>query len=123
LHSLRDKTCAVIGFGSQGRAHALNLRDSRIKVVVGLYPASRSRHSAKRSGLKVLDSADAVRQASIIFLALPDTKIPEVFEKDIAPHLQRGQTLLLAHGFAIYYRTIIPPRDVDVVLVAPKGLG
>ena len=123
LRWLKGKTCAVIGFGSQGRAQALNLRDSRVEVVVGLYPTSKSRARAKRSGLKVFDTADAVRRAQIIFLALSDTKIPEVFEKEIAPHLQAGQTLLFAHGFAVYYRTITPRKDVDVVMVAPKGLG
>jgi ketol-acid reductoisomerase len=123
LRWLEGKTCAVIGFGSQGRAQALNLRDSRVAVVVGLYPTSKSRVRAKRSGMKVFDTADAVGRAQIIFLALSDTKIPEVFEKEIAPHLQAGQTLLFAHGFAVYYRTIIPRKDVDVVMVAPKGLG
>lgn len=123
LRWLKGKTCAVIGFGSQGRAQALNLRDSRVEVIVGLYPTSKSRARAKRSGLKVFDTADAVRRAQIIFLALSDTKIPEVFEKEIAPHLQPGQTLLFAHGFAVYYRTIIPRKNVDVVMVAPKGLG
>jgi ketol-acid reductoisomerase len=123
LRWLKGKTCAVIGFGSQGRAQALNLRDSRVEVVVGLYPTSKSRARAQRSGLKVFDTADAVRRAQIIFLALSDTKIPEVFEKEIAPHLQAGQTLLFAHGFAVYYRTITPRKDVDVVMVAPKGLG
>ena len=123
LRWLKGKTCAVIGFGSQGRAQALNLRDSQVEVVVGLYPTSKSRARAKRSGLKVFDTADAVGRAQIIFLALSDTKIPEVFEREIAPHLQAGQTLLFAHGFAVYYRTIIPRKDLDVVMVAPKGLG
>lgn len=123
LRWLRGKTCAVIGFGSQGRAQALNLRDSRIKVVVGLYPTSKSRALAKRSGLTVLTTEEAVRRSGVIFLALRDTKMPEVFEKEIAPHLKPGQTLLFAHGFAVYYRTIVPRKNVDVVMVAPKGLG
>ena len=120
---LKGKLCAVIGFGSQGRAQALNLRDSGIKVVVGLYRTSKSRSIARRAGFSVMDNAEAVRRADIIFLALPDTSIPDVFEKDVAPNLRAGQTLLLAHGFAIFYRTILPRRDVDVVMVAPKGLG
>jgi ketol-acid reductoisomerase len=120
---LKKKKCAVIGFGSQGRAHALNLRDNGMDVVVGLYPGSRSRTRARKSGLKVFPTAEAVGRAEIIFLALPDTKIPAVFEKDVAPALQSGQTLIFAHGFAIYYRTIVPPGNVDVVMVAPKGLG
>ena len=121
--ALRGKTCAVVGFGSQGRAQALNLRDSGVKVVVGLYPGSKSRAAAKRTGLKVSNTAEAVRSSDIVFLALPDSKIPEVFERDVAPNLRPGQTLVLAHGFAIYYRTVTPRKDVDVVMVAPKGLG
>ncbi len=120
---LKRKTCAVVGFGAQGRAHALNLRDSGITVVVGLYRASKSRASARRNGLKVFDTSDAVRRGDVIFLAVPDTKMPAVYEREIAPHLRPGQTLLFAHGFAIYYRTLVPPREVDVVMVAPKGLG
>jgi ketol-acid reductoisomerase len=120
---LKRKTCAVIGFGAQGHAHALNLRDSGMKVVVGLYRGSKSRVRAKRNRLKVFETADAVRRGDIIFLALPDTKMPAVYKKEIAPNLRAGQTLLFAHGFAIFYRTIVPQEDVDVVMVAPKGLG
>jgi ketol-acid reductoisomerase len=120
---LRRKTCAVIGFGAQGHAHALNLRDSGMKVVVGLYRGSKSRARAKRNRLKVFETADAVRRGDIIFLALPDTKMPAVYKKEIAPNLRASQTLLFAHGFAIFYRTIVPQKDVDVVMVAPKGLG
>jgi ketol-acid reductoisomerase len=120
---LQGKMCAVIGFGSQGRAQALNLSDSKIKVVAGLYPGSKSRRSAKRAGFRVLSNAEAVGLADVIFLALPDTSIPDVFERDVAPNLRPGQTLVFAHGFAVYYRTIVPRRDVDVIMVAPKGLG
>jgi ketol-acid reductoisomerase len=120
---LKTKTCAVIGFGAQGHAHALNLRDSGIRVVVGLYPGSKSRAVARRYRLKVLDTSGAVRRADVIFLALPDTKMPAVYKNEIAPHLRPGQTLLFAHGFAVHYRTIVPRKDVDVVMVAPKGLG
>ena len=120
---LKRKTCAVIGFGAQGHAHALNLRDSGIRVVVGLYRGSKSHIRAKRNRLRVLETADAVRRSDIIFVALPDTKMAAVYKKDIAPNLRAGQTLLFAHGFAIYYRTIVPRKDVDVVMVAPKGLG
>lgn len=123
LRWLKGRTCAVIGFGAQGRAHALNLRDSGIKVIVGLYAGSKSRVRARRSGLEVFGTAEAAWRADIIFLALPDTKMPAVYEEQIAPHLRPGQTLLFAHGFAIYYRTIVPRKDVDVVMVAPKGLG
>ena len=123
LKLLRGKTCAVIGFGSQGRAHALNLKDSGVKVIVGLYRGSKSRARAKKSGLQVLDTTEAVRRSDILFLALPDTKIPEIYEREIAPHLRANQTLLFAHGFAILYRTIRPPKNVDVIMVAPLGLG
>ena len=123
LRWLKGKTCAVIGFGSQGRAHALNLHDSGMEVILGLYPGSKSRARAKRSGLRVLNTPEAARRGDIIFLALSDTKMPEIYREQIAPHLRRGQTLLFAHGFAIHYRTIVPRKDVDVVMVAPKGLG
>ena len=120
---LKRKTCAVIGFGAQGRAHTLNLRDSGIEVVVGLYRGSKSRSRARRNRLKVFETAEAVRRGDIVFLALPDTEMAAVYKKEIAPNLRAGQTLLFAHGFAIYYRTIVPRKDVDVVMVAPKGLG
>ncbi len=123
LRWLKGKTCAVIGFGAQGRAHALNLRDSEISAIVGLYPGSKSRVRARRSGLEVLDTAEAARRADIIFFALSDTQMPVIYAEQIAPSLRPGQTLLLAHGFAIYYRTIVPRKDVDVVMVAPKALG
>jgi ketol-acid reductoisomerase len=123
LRWLKGKTCAVIGFGAQGRAHALNLRDSGVTVIIGLYPGSKSRGRATRCGLKVLDTAEAARRADILFLALPDTQMPAVYKEEIAPNLRSGQTLLFAHGFAIHYRTIIARKDVDVVMVAPKGLG
>src|SRR6267142_2006797 len=99
LRWLKRKTCAVIGFGSQGQAQALNLRDSGIDVLVGLYPASKTRAIAKRKGFKVFNTAEAVRRAEVIFLALPETKIPKVYKQEIAPQLRGGETLLLAHGF------------------------
>jgi ketol-acid reductoisomerase len=123
LKLLRGRTCAVLGFGSQGRAHALNLKDNGIEVTVGLYRRSKSRVLAKKSGLKVFDTQEAVGRGDVLFLALPDTKIPEIFERDIAPNLRRNQTLLFAHGFAIFYQTIRPPKNVDVIMVAPLGLG
>jgi ketol-acid reductoisomerase len=120
---LKGKTCAVIGYGAQGRAQSLNLKDSGIKVIVGLHRRSKSRANARREALEVMDTADAARQGDILFLALPDTKIPQVYTAEIAPNLHRGQALLFAHGFAVHYRTIAPPKDVDVVMVAPKALG
>jgi len=113
----------VIGFGAQGRAQALNLRDSGIKVIVGLYPGSKSRVRARQSGFKVFNTADAARRGDIVFLALSDTRMPAIYAEQIAPNLRPRQTLLFAHGFAIYYRTIVPRKDIDVVMVAPKGLG
>jgi ketol-acid reductoisomerase len=123
LKTLKGKTCAVIGFGSQGHAHALNLKDSGVKVVIGLYPTSKSRQVAKEKGFEVLDTAEAVKRADVIFVAVPDTKIPAVYNKDIAPNLAKGKTLLFSHGFAIHFKTITPPKDVDVIMVAPKGPG
>jgi ketol-acid reductoisomerase len=113
----------VIGFGAQGRAHALNLRDSGIDVIVGLYFKSKSRAAARRQRLKVYDTAEAVKRADVVFIALPDSKMPDVYVRDIGPYLRSGQTLLFAHGFAIHYRTVLPRKDVDLVMVAPKGLG
>jgi ketol-acid reductoisomerase len=123
LRWLKGRTCAVIGFGAQGRAHALNLRDSGMDVIVGLYRGSKSRARARRSGLGVLDTPEAVRRGDIIFLALSDAQMPAIYREQIAPNLRAGRILLFAHGFAIYYRTIVPRKDVDVVMVAPKGLG
>jgi ketol-acid reductoisomerase len=123
LDALRGKVCGVIGFGAQGHAHALNLRDSGCEVLVGLHRGSRSRRRAREKGLRVLETSLAVRRSDIIFVALPDTDMPRIFVEQIAPSLRRGQTLLFAHGFTIIYKTVKPPRDVDVVMVAPKGLG
>jgi ketol-acid reductoisomerase len=123
LGPLLDKTCAIIGYGAQGRAQALNLRDSGIPVVVGLPAKSRSRVTARRDGLRLATTAAAVRRADVVFLALPDTKMSVIYRTEIALFLRPGQTLLFAHGFAIHYHAIIPPNDVDVIMVAPKGLG
>ncbi len=123
LKNLKGKTCAVIGFGSQGHAHALNLKESGVNVIIGLYPKSKSRKVAAEQGFEVLDTAEAVKRADVIFVAVPDTKIPAVFNKDIAPHLKKGKTLLFSHGFAIHFKTIVPPKEVDVIMVAPKGPG
>lgn len=123
LRPLLDKTCAIIGYGAQGSAHALNLRDSGVAVIVALPARSRSRAAARRAGLRLTTTAKATQEADIIFLAVPDTKMAEVYRAEIAPHLRPGQMLLFAHGFAIHYREIVPPNDIDVVMVAPKGLG
>ena len=123
LKVFKNKTVAVIGFGSQGHAHALNLKESGVKVIVGLYPGSKSIEAAKKYGFEVLNAADAVKKADIIFVATPDITIASVYEKDIKPHLTKGKTLLFSHGFAIHFKTVKPPKDVDVIMVAPKGPG
>lgn len=123
LSALKNKTCAVIGFGSQGHAHALNLKESGMRVIIGLYPKSKSREVAKKLGFEVMDTGAAVKAADVIFVAVPDLIAPEVYEKDIAPNLSAGKTLLFSHGFCILYGLIKPPKDVDVIMVAPKGPG
>src|SRR5437879_3262194 len=123
LSILENKTCAVIGFGSQGHAHALNLKESGVKVIIGLYPGSKSRAIAQEKGLEVFDAAQAAKRADIIFMAVPDLRSAEVYEKDIAPNLARGKTLLVSHGFAVHFKTTVPPANVDVIMVAPKGPG
>ncbi len=123
LVALRGKICAVLGYGAQGQAQALNLRDSGLQVVVGLPPKSKSRARAVREGLEVVDTAAASSRGDVLFLALSDTEMPAIFQRQIAPHLTPGKTLLFAHGFAIHYRTIVPPKTVDVILVAPNGVG
>src|SRR4051794_18930367 len=123
LNVLRGKTCAVLGFGSQGHAHALNLKESGVKVIIGLYPGSKSRAVAEEKGFQVFDTGEAVQRADVIFVALPDTKQAAAYKKDIEPNLTKGKTLLFSHGFSIHFKTIVPPKDVDVILVAPKGPG
>lgn len=120
---LKKKTLAVIGFGSQGHAHALNLKDCGLKVVIGLHPASKSRKIARDLGFVVMDTAAAVKAAAVIFIATPDTLMPAVYQQDIAPNLTKGQTLLFAHGFAVQFKMVRPPKLVDVILVAPQGPG
>jgi ketol-acid reductoisomerase len=123
LSVLQGKTCAVLGFGSQGHAHALNLKESGVKVIIGLYPGSKSRAVAAEKGFEVFDTGEAVKRADVILVALPDTKQPAAFEKDIRPNLAKGKTLVFSHGFSIHFKTIVPPADVDVIMVAPKGPG
>src|SRR5436305_14831199 len=123
LGFLRNKTLAVLGFGSQGHAHALNLKESGLKVIIGLYEGSKSIPVAKEKGFKVVSTAEAVRQADVIFVALPDTKQARVYATDIAPNLSKGKALLFSHGFSIHFKTVVPPKNVDVILVAPKGPG
>jgi ketol-acid reductoisomerase len=123
LNTLKNKTVAVIGFGSQGHAHALNLKESGVKVIIGLYKGSKSIEAAKKFGFKVMTTAEAVKAADIIFVATPDLAIADVYKNDIKPNLTKGKALLFSHGFAIHFKTIVPPKDVDVLMVAPKGPG
>ncbi len=123
LGVFKGKTLAVLGFGSQGHAHALNLKESGVNVIIGLYEGSKSIAVAKDKGFEVYSTAEAVKRADVIMVALPDTKQPACYEKDIAPNLSKGKTLLFSHGFSIHYKTIVPPKDINVILVAPKGPG
>src|SRR3989449_4643604 len=123
LSVLKSKTLAVLGFGSQGHAHALNVKDSGMNVIVGLYEGSKSIPVAKEKGFEVVTTAEAVRRGDVIFMALPDTKQAAAYKKDVAPNLSAGKTLLFSHGFSVHFKTVVPPKNVDVILVAPKGPG
>ncbi len=120
---IRAKKVAVIGYGSQGHAHALNMKDNGVQVQVGLRPGSKSRPKAEEAGLTVQDIDAAAAWADTIMLLAPDTEQPRIYAKDLAPHLQPGKTLMFAHGFNIRYGTITPPPDIDVSMVAPKAPG
>lgn len=123
LKVLKDKTITIIGYGSQGHAHALNLRDSGIKVIVGLYQGSKSAEKAKARGLAVMNTADAVKAGDFIMMLVNDEKMAKIYKNDVEPNLTKGKTLAFAHGFNIHYGQIVPPNDVDVVMIAPKGPG
>jgi ketol-acid reductoisomerase len=120
LEFIQRRKAAVIGYGSQGHAHALNLRDSEVDVLVALEAHSNSRSRAKHEGFKVVSPVEAAEWADVIVLLVPDTTQPEVY-RSIAPRLTAGKTLIFAHGFNIHFGTIIPPKDVDVVMIAPKS--
>ena len=123
LGVFQNKTLAVLGYGSQGHAHALNLKDSGCKVLIGLYPGSKSASVAKDHGFTVVDTAEAVRQADVILVGLPDMKQADVYERDILPNLSKGKTLIFSHGLAVHFGLIKPHKDIDVIMVAPKGPG
>src|SRR5438876_135590 len=120
---IADKLVAILGYGSQGHAHALNLKDSGIDVCVGLREGSKSKSKAEAAGLQVLSTGDAVRAADIVMVLLPDTEQKRVYEADIAPNLSEGDSLAFAHGFNIHFGQIAPPPGVDVWMIAPKGPG
>src|SRR5258706_4818942 len=123
LDALKGKTVAVIGFGSQGHAHAQNLRDSGVKVIVANRKDSTNGRLAIERGFEPMSVDDAVKKGDLLIVTLPDEVQPEVYQKSIAPHLKAGKTLGVTHGFNVHFKTIVPPKEVDVILVAPKGPG
>ncbi len=123
LDLFAGKTIAIIGYGSQGHAHALNLKDSGLNVIVGLYPGSKSAAKATADGLAVKDVADAAKAADVIMILLPDEVQKAVYKHEIEPNLEAGNVLAFAHGFNIHFGQVVPPTNVDVVMVAPKGPG
>lgn len=123
LTNLKGKTVAIIGFGSQGHAHAQNLKDSGIKVVVGLRPESKFNKQAKKAGLQTMSVDKAAKAAQVIMMLVPDHVQGDIYKRDIEPNLKKGDALAFAHGFSIHFGQIVPPNDVDVFMVAPKGPG
>ena len=123
LSMLEGKTIAIIGYGSQGHAHALNLKDSGCDVIIGLYEGSKSWAKAEAQGLKVYTAAEAAKKADIIMILINDEKQADMYKKDIEPNLEEGNMLMFAHGFNIHFGQIIPPANVDVTMIAPKGPG
>jgi ketol-acid reductoisomerase len=123
LDPLRGKSVAVIGYGSQGHAHALNLRDSGVNVVVGLHESSKSRDKAAADGLRVETVADAAKAADIVMVLVPDQTQKKVFNESIMANLQSGNMLMFAHGFSIHFGEVVPPDGVDVTMIAPKSPG
>lgn len=123
LGMLDGKTVAIIGFGSQGHAHAMNLKDSGVHVVVGLRPGSRHAEKAKAYGLEVMTPAEAAAAGDIVMMLVPDEKAADIYYESIADNLKPGNALAFAHGFNIHFKQIVPPADVDVIMIAPKGPG
>ncbi|HET9920562.1 MAG TPA: ketol-acid reductoisomerase, partial [Ktedonobacteraceae bacterium] len=123
LELIQGKRIAVIGYGSQGHAHALNMQDNGCNVVVGLPSNSKSREKAEANGLQVMTPADAAEQADVIMILIPDQNHREVYERDIKPGLAPGKMLMTAHGFSLHYSQIVPEADIDVAMVAPKSPG
>ena len=116
LRALKGKTLAVLGFGSQGHAHALNLKESGCNVIIGLYKGSKSRRVAKQKGFEVYDTGEAVKRADVIMVAIPDTKQASAYKSCIEPSLSKGKSLLFSHGFSIHFKTVEVPKNVDVII-------
>ena len=123
LSLLDGKTIAIIGYGSQGHAHALNLKDSGCHVIIGLYEGSKSWAKAEKQGFEVYTTAEAAKKADIIMILINDEKQADMYKKDIEPNLEAGNMLMFAHGFNIHFGCIVPPADVDVTMIAPKAPG
>ena len=123
LKLLQGKTVAIIGYGSQGHAHAKNLKDSGVNVIVGLRPGSKSAAKAESYGIPVYETAEAAKKADIIMILTPDEKQAEIYKNSIEPNLEEGNMLMFAHGFNIHFKQIVPPAGVDVTMIAPKGPG
>jgi ketol-acid reductoisomerase len=123
LSAITGKKIAILGYGSQGHAHALNLKDSGMDVRVGLRPDSTSRAKAEKAGLRVVDTATAAREADIVMMLVPDEQGAEIYERDVLPGLRAGKYLAFGHGFNIHYKKVVPSADVNVFMVAPKGPG
>lgn len=123
LDLLQGKKIAVIGYGSQGHAHALNLKESGFDVVIGLYEGSKSKKTAEEAGFQVMNTAEAVKASDIVMILVNDETQASLYETEIAPNLKEGMTLCFAHGFNIHFGQIVPPANVDVIMIAPKGPG
>jgi ketol-acid reductoisomerase len=123
LSLIKGKQVAIIGYGSQGHAHAQNLRDSGVNVVVGLRKGGASWSKVEAAGIKVMEVDDAVKSADLVMILLPDENIPDVYKNNVAPNIKQGATLAFAHGFNVHYNQVVPRADLDVIMIAPKGPG
>ena len=123
INVLKGKKVAIIGYGSQGHAHALNLKESGVDVVVGLYEGSKSRERAEKAGLTVMTVPEATKASDVIMILIPDERQADMYKKDIEPNLEEGNMLMFAHGFCIHFGQIVPPANVDVTMIAPKAPG